>query len=481
MCSISGFIVIGDARPDRLLLAREFHQVLLAGTPRGSDSFGIQLVTRSGQLREWKGIAAPTLTQIEDLITDDVSALVATTRATPTTEWEPGSGVAHVQPFCHGGWAVAHNGTIANDRELADELGERPAVRVDSAVLPHAFARWGFVAGLRRIKGSFAIAALEVSAPRILRLAKNYKPLHVMRHAELPAAFFASAAGQLVDGPSSDQLSLSRPHVENFAPYHVLTIDGARGQLDLQPLEDEAARPPRRALVVASGGMDSTVTATLLRRQGLDVTLVHFLYQCRAQQAEVRAVEAIARALDCGYRYVPLDWLAKLGGSSLTEPGAEIASGEAGAEFAHEWVPARNMLMIACACAIADADGFTDIALGTNLEEGGAYPDNTQEFIAAMDAASQLGTMQRARVHSPVGNLVKHQIVRLGVDIGAPLHLTWSCYRDGEVHCGDCGPCYMRQMAFQMNQLPDPVGYISEPGLRRGAQLAGSGSKHSFE
>lgn len=128
-------------------------------------------------------------------------------------------------------------------------------------------------------------------------------------------------------------------------------------------------------------------------------------------------------------------------------------------------VPARNMVMIAAACAVADADGYTDIVTGTNLEEAGAYPDNTQAFIATMDAASQLGTTSRAHVHAPLGNLVKHQIVATGLGVGAPLEATWSCYRNGDVHCGTCGPCFVRRVAFEINDVTDPVPHAA-PLLR---------------
>ena len=123
------------------------------------------------------------------------------------------------------------------------------------------------------------------------------------------------------------------------------------------------------------------------------------------------------------------------------------------------------MVMIAAACALADAEAYTDIVTGTNLEEAGAYPDNTQSFIATMDAASQLGTTSRARVFAPLGNLVKHQIVAAGLRVGAPLHATWSCYRAGEMHCGRCGPCFMRRVAFEINGARDPVTY--DAPLRR--------------
>jgi 7-cyano-7-deazaguanine synthase len=462
VCSVCGLVVLGGSRPQPGALAAECHRLLIGGRERGADSFGLVVMTRDGTLHEWKGMSPPALPDVERLLDPNVSAVIANCRAVPTTEWAVDAGPETAQPFRGVRWAVTHNGTIANDRELAGALGVRPPVPVDSAILPLAFDRWGFEEGLARVRGSFALAAVDRAEPRTLRLARNYKPLCVARHPTLDALCFASTERQLLGELPAGELALERPRAESVPPYHRLTVLADSGRTVLGPLEAEPPGLPR-TLVVASGGLDSTVAAALLRRRGYEVTLLHFLYRCRAQPAELRAVRAAAEALCCPVRVVPLDWLGRLGGSTLTVEGAGIASGEAGAEFPHEWVPARNMLMIACACALADAEGFTHVALGTNLEEGGAYPDNTQEFVGAMDAASQLGTMTRTRVTAPLGNLVKHQIVRLGLEIDAPLHLTWSCYHDGDRHCGDCGPCYMRRTAFRMNCVPDPIPY-ARPG-----------------
>lgn len=136
-----------------------------------------------------------------------------------------------------------------------------------------------------------------------------------------------------------------------------------------------------------------------------------------------------------------------------------VAGAVAGAEWAHEWVPARNLLMLSWAAAFAEANDYHHIALGNNLEEAGAYPDNEEElttlFGDLLPNAVQNG--YGLNVLSPVGNLMKHEIVRVGLEIGAPYHLTWSCYLDGERHCGHCGPCFMRRTAFERNGARDPV------------------------
>jgi 7-cyano-7-deazaguanine synthase len=218
-----------------------------------------------------------------------------------------------------------------------------------------------------------------------------------------------------------------------------------------------------RALVVCSGGLDSVVAATKLVREGHDVELIHFMYGSRAEGREQAAVVAVGEALGVPVRfhaisaYQPED-------SPLLRADSTIAGGEEGAEFAHEWVPARNLLMLATATALAEARGFQLVALGNNLEEAGAYPDNEPEFIDRFNdlLPFAVGDGKRVRVVMPVGNMMKHEIVALGHELKAPLHLTWSCYRTGPVHCGRCGPCYMRSTAFHINGLPEVIEYASK-------------------
>jgi len=155
---------------------------------------------------------------------------------------------------------------------------------------------------------------------------------------------------------------------------------------------------------------------------------------------------------------MPLDYSQSAGNSPLLTDG-QIAPGVTGAEYAHEWVPARNLLMIAKAVAYAEANGYGAVALGNNLEEGGAYPDNEEQFTTLLNAALPYAVQEGSKVEllAPVGMLMKHEIVALGARLGVPYELTWSCYRGGEHHCGACGPCFMRREAFRRNGLVDPA------------------------
>lgn len=196
-----------------------------------------------------------------------------------------------------------------------------------------------------------------------------------------------------------------------------------------------------------------------MRIDKCDTTLLHFQYGCLAEAKEVQAVRGIAAALDIEVRFEDMRWLARIGGSTLTAQGATITDGEKGAEFPHEWVPARNLMMIAAAAALCDAQGFQRIYLGLNLEESAAYPDNTLEFFERLNEVMPFATQSWPVIHNPLARMMKWQIVRHAHEIDAPIHLSWSCYRDGPRHCGRCGPCYMRQRAHRMTGIVDRVEY----------------------
>lgn len=215
-----------------------------------------------------------------------------------------------------------------------------------------------------------------------------------------------------------------------------------------------------RCLVVCSGGLDSTTAAAhALKVDGRQPILLHFRYGCRAEAREVEAVRNVASALGVGHLIVDISWLKQLGGSSLTDPRASIAGPIEGAEYPHEWVPARNLLMIAHAAALCDARGIGEIYMGLNLEEGAVYPDNTVEFYERLNGLMPLATLSRPVIRMPLARMMKWQIVRHATTIGAPIHLSWSCYRAGPLHCGQCGPCYLRRTAHAMIHLPDSMQY----------------------
>jgi len=223
------------------------------------------------------------------------------------------------------------------------------------------------------------------------------------------------------------------------------------------------------AVVVFSGGLDSIVCATMACEQFKTVHLLHFKYGARAENPEIESVTASTEYLrkkfpecDIVLSFIDLDFIKKLGGSTLTDHTLEIASGELGVETDHEWVPARNIAMIGLTTSYCDRHDIGNIILGLNMEEGSVFSDNSVEFYKAMEKALNLGSHSRPKLLMPVGNMMKHHIVKKGIEIDAPLDLSWSCYEGWADRCGTCGPCTMRRRAFAMNGLRDNVFYVNE-------------------
>lgn len=418
------------------------------------------------------------------LLAHQPNRLIMLHRAEPTTEWvDHKDATTDVGPFTGLRWAVAHNGTIANDQALRSGFNLFPRSRIDSAVLPGVFdTLWpthglevstrylsGVAGALQQaIVGSFALACIDrLSLLPSLLLACNYKPLALQVDTRTKMLLATSLPAWLQEKELPGRLFGSP--VETLEPYSVVGASWSQAKHHPHLVSVPLPRPEtRKALVVASGGLDSTVVAAWAKAQGYDVTLLHVLYQCRAEDREVEAIRAIGERLGATVRLVSTDLFKReVGHSRLTNTADAIVTtgaGEAGAEFAHEWVPARNLVLLSLATAIADAEGYDAILLGNNLEESGAYPDNEQAFIHALNTVMPYAVQadRQVRILMPVGHLMKHEIVHLGLELGAPLDVTWSCYEGGAAHCGVCGPCYMRRVAYAMNHTPDPMAYLTE-------------------
>jgi 7-cyano-7-deazaguanine synthase len=402
--------------------------------------------------------------QIDTKRTVQEFVMVGNMRAEPTTEYIKEKRLQDQQPYSLEGWHIAHNGTIANDKELRVHTlpAERVDTEIDSAAIVERLQRWtrvlrspmeSFYQMLKEIKGSFAILAYHDSTPDKMYFACNYRPIWFTRGAI--GVFAGSARGALPN-------DYGVPEMVTPYSYGYFTANGIAEQYSLHELLAPAggtAAP--RALVVCSGGLDSVVSAAWAWQQYAGrIHLLNFQYGSRAEQPEIDAIRAVAEHMQVGLTLFPLPIYDK-SDSPLLQADSAIAGGEQGAEFAHEWVPARNLVLLSVATAFAEAKGYDVIVLGNNLEEAGAYPDNEPEFIARFNdlLPFAVGDGKRVRVEMPVGNLMKHEIVALGKQVNAPMHLTWSCYRAGTLHCGTCGPCYMRRKAFEINGIEEVITY----------------------
>ena len=215
-----------------------------------------------------------------------------------------------------------------------------------------------------------------------------------------------------------------------------------------------------KALVLFSGGLDSTVLAAQLLADSAETRLLSIDYGQRHAK-ELNKAEKIAQALGLPHRILRLPDLGPLlGGSSLTDDQVELPEGHYAEESMKATVvPNRNMILLALAGGHALSIGFDTIAYAAHAGDHTIYPDCRPEFADAMENALGLADWQNLNLHRPFVNFSKEELVRKGNELGAPLQLTWSCYAGREKHCGKCGTCVERKEAFALAKVEDPTEY----------------------
>lgn len=227
---------------------------------------------------------------------------------------------------------------------------------------------------------------------------------------------------------------------------------------------DGRMRP--KAVCLSSGGLDSTVAAAKAKDDGFEIHIFHVLYGQKAERREKRAVEEIGGALGAAeVRFVRTDLFCGL--APLTTAEAPIPSGdeveiESPTSTPSTWVYCRNLVFGSMAAAYAEAMGAESIFVGFNAEEGRSYPDNRPEFVDRFNFLLKKSVASFSRppkIVAPLVHLLKPDIVRLGSELGAPMELTWSCYREGDLHCGECEACQHRRFGFLEAGVVDPTEY----------------------
>ena len=225
----------------------------------------------------------------------------------------------------------------------------------------------------------------------------------------------------------------------------------------------EGAQENVTAVCLVSGGMDSCVTAALAREENTELAFLHASYGQRTEARERRAFEEIADYYGVTKRLaVSLYYLARIGGSSLTDTTIPVAEANlTSSEIPTSYVPFRNAHMLSIATSWAEALGARRIYIGAVAEDSSGYPDCRPEFYAAFQRAIEIGTRPETvvEIRTPVIHLRKSEIVLRGLELGAPLGLTWSCYQAEEHACGRCDSCALRLRAFREAGVPDSIPY----------------------
>jgi len=221
-----------------------------------------------------------------------------------------------------------------------------------------------------------------------------------------------------------------------------------------------------RAVVLASGGMDSCVTVAIARLTH-DVALLHCSYGQRTASRELRSFHSIADHYGIGTRLaVSMEHLGKIGGSSLTDRTIPVRGADLSAKgIPSSYVPFRNANMLAVAVSWAEVIGAHAVFVGAVEEDSSGYPDCRREFYDAFEAAVRAGTKPGSDIAivTPVILMKKSDIIREGIRLAAPLHLTWSCYQREDVACGVCDSCALRLRGFRLAGVEDPIPYDVRP------------------
>jgi 7-cyano-7-deazaguanine synthase len=215
-----------------------------------------------------------------------------------------------------------------------------------------------------------------------------------------------------------------------------------------------------KTIVVLSGGMESATLLYHLARVGHEVRAISVNYGQRHAR-ELRAAVELSRLVNVEHVVADLTGISPLlGNNSLSGRGVDVPEGH----YADETmkltvVPNRNMILLAVATAWAVSLKYDAVAYGAHTGDHTIYPDCRPEFAEALDKAVQLCDWHKVRLMRPFVEMDKSQIAQLGHSLGVPFHLTWTCYKGGERHCGKCGSCSERREAFAKAGITDPTVY----------------------
>ena len=221
--------------------------------------------------------------------------------------------------------------------------------------------------------------------------------------------------------------------------------------------------PSKKAVILLSGGLDSAVTLFLAKAQGYDCHCLVFDYHQRHRR-EIESAEKIARIARCPLQVVQISlaW----GGSALLDKRIKLprAANRKPISIPRTYVPGRNIIFLSFAVSFAEAINAAAIFIGAHTEDYSGYPDCRPEFYDAFKKVISRGTKIGLRhkgpiIKTPLIRKSKADIIRLGVKLGVPFELTWSCYAGGRKPCGKCDSCYYRIKGFRETGEPSPINY----------------------
>jgi 7-cyano-7-deazaguanine synthase len=232
----------------------------------------------------------------------------------------------------------------------------------------------------------------------------------------------------------------------------------------MAPAANTVAPDRPRAVVCLSGGMDSAVCAALAARD-YETYALHFSYGQRTERRELASARAVAEALHFA-RFFPLriDLFGQIGGSALTDPLIAVPDAPEdepiGESIPVTYVPFRNAHFLAAAVSWAEVLGAKKVLIGAVEQDSSGYPDCRPAYYEAFQRLIATGTRDAdIEIVTPLIHMRKNEIIQLGLELSAPLHLTWSCYSGENEACGVCDSCALRLRAFAQAGVADPIPY----------------------
>lgn len=223
----------------------------------------------------------------------------------------------------------------------------------------------------------------------------------------------------------------------------------------------------KKAVIVLSGGLDSTTCMGIAKDAGYELYPITFHYEQRHER-EVECAKKIASyyGVEKYHRIVNLSFFQQLGGSSLTDKTEMVQIDSKADQIPNTYVPARNMIFLSLAAAYAEVIGAKKIYTGVSSVDYSGYPDCRPEFIESMNQTINLATKvgvtseEKLSIETPIIQLSKAETIKLGAILQVPYHLTTSCYLGGAAACGICDSCKLRIKGFEEAGLSDPIAYL---------------------
>jgi 7-cyano-7-deazaguanine synthase len=221
----------------------------------------------------------------------------------------------------------------------------------------------------------------------------------------------------------------------------------------------------KKAVVLLSGGLDSSTALYLAKSEGYEVYAISFNYGQRHKK-ELECAKKIAERANIKEHIIVNTNMNAWGGSALTDSNIDVPKSNLDSEdIPVTYVPARNMIFLSYAASYAEVVGAQDVFIGVSQVDYSGYVDCRKEFIDAMENAINLGTVcavkdnRKIKIHAPFMYMTKSEEIQLGMKLGVEYSLTWTCYNGYEKACGECDSCKLRLKAFEEAGYKDPVEY----------------------